>query len=81
MNPFIENEERFKILLLLVLTELNEDASALRFRTAILSSIFQTRSTLEEDETQSIGVYFQMIGRVKKLYLEAKMFFDTFAKN
>ena len=38
LNPFIEDNERFQVMLLLILSELNENASALRFRTAILSA-------------------------------------------
>ena len=82
LNPFIEDTERFQILMLLILSELNENASALRFRTAILSSIFHidTNSSVE-DENQILGPYFQMIRTVKKIYNKAKIFFDAFAQS
>ena len=83
LNPFIGDDERFQIMLLLILSELNENASALRFRTAILSAIFHMRSTNDwtEDENQILGPYFQMICRVKKIYQRAKKFFDRFDKD
>ena len=82
LNPFIEDTERFQILMLLILSELNENASALRFRTAILSSVFHidTRNSVE-DENQILGPYFQMICTVKKLYHKAKILFDAFAQS
>ena len=82
LNPFIEDTERFQILMLLILSELNENASALRFRTAILSSIFHlsTKNSVE-DENQILGLYFQMICRVKRIYNKAKAFFDVFAQS
>ena len=68
--------------MLLILSELNENASALRFRTAILSSIFRISDMNSvEDENQILGQYFQMISRVKKIYHKAKSFFDAFAQN
>ena len=83
LNPFIGDNERFQIMLLLILSELNENASALRFRTAILSAIFHMRNTNDstEDENQILGPYFQMICRVKKIYQRAKKFFDIFDQN
>ena len=82
VNSFIEDTERFQILMLLILSELNENASALRFRTAILSSIFHISDINSvEDENQILGQYFQMICRVKKIYHKAKSFFDAFAQN
>ena len=82
VNSFIEDTERFQILMLLILSELNENASALRFRTAILSSIFRISDMNSvEDENQILGQYFQMISRVKKIYHKAKSFFDAFAQN
>ena len=58
VNSFIEDTERFQILMLLILSELNENASALRFRTAIFH-ISDMNSV--EDENQILGQYFQMI--------------------
>ena len=82
LNPFIEDKERFQILMLLILSELNENASALRFRTAILSSIFHIGSNNSvEDENQILGPYFQMVCTVKKIYQRAKIFFDAFAQS
>ena len=83
LNPFIEENERFQIMLLLILSELNENASALRFRTAILSCIFHMKSSDDsaEDENQILEPYFQMICRVKKIYRKAKKFFDMFNRN
>ena len=78
VNSFIEDTERFQILMLLILSELNENASALRFRTAIFH-ISDMNSV--EDENQILGQYFQMICRVKKIYHKAKSFFDAFAQN
>ena len=82
INPFIEDPERFQILMLLILSELNENASALRFRTAILSSIFHIGSINSvEDENQILRPYFQMVCTVKKIYHKAKVFFDAFAQS
>ena len=83
LNPFIGDNERFQIMLLLILSELNENASALRFRTAILSAIFHMRNTNDSTEVENeiLGPYFQMICRVKKIYQRAKKFFDIFDQN
>ena len=44
INPIMKHNDTFKIVLLLILTELDDHSSALRFRSAILSAIFHIES-------------------------------------
>ena len=80
LTPFVKSKEKFAILLLLVLTELNESGSGLRFRNALLSSIFHMEHNSKRSDEEILGPYFEMVHRVKEMYQKGKIFFDMFSQ-
>ena len=78
INPIMKHDDTFKIVLLLILTELNENPSALRFRSAILSAIFHIES--EAQGEQAIAPFLEVVYRVKEVYKSGKRFFDLFSQ-
>ena len=79
INPIMKHDDTFKIVLLLILTELNEHSSALRFRSAILSAIFHIES--EALGEQAIAPFLEVVYRVKEVYKSGKRFFDLFSQS
>ena len=79
INPIMKHKDTFKIVLLLILTELNEHSSALRFRSAILSAIFHNES--EALGEQAIAPFLEVVYRVKEVYKSGKRFFDLFSQS
>ena len=76
INPLMKHDDIFKIVLLLILTELNEHSSALRYRSAILSSISQINSG-----DQAIAPFLEIVYRVKEVYKAGKRYFDLFSQS
>ena len=76
INPLMKHDDIFKIVLLLLLTELNEHSSALRYRSAILSSISQIHSG-----DQAIAPFLEIVYRVKEVYKAGKRYFDLFSQS
>ena len=74
LNPFLKEKNKFKIILLLLLTEMDECPVAVRFQTALLSSIFHVQLEVLDDE--AIGPYLEVVYRVKEVYKAGKKFFD-----
>ena len=70
----MKEKNKFKIILLLLLTELDEYPVAVRFQTALLSSLFHAQ--LEAFDDQGIGPYLEVVYRVKEVYKAGKRFFD-----
>lgn len=70
----MKEKKKFKIILLLLLTELDEYPVAVRFQTALLSSLFHAQ--LEALDDQGIGPYLEVVYRVKEVYKAGKRFFD-----
>ena len=79
INPIMKHKDTFKIVLLLILTELNEHSSDLRFRSAILSAIFHIES--EALGEQAIAPFLEVVYRVKEVYKSGKKFFDLFSQS
>ena len=80
LTTMVRSKEKFNILLLLVLTELNESGSALRFRNSILTSIFHIQRNSMTSDEQILGPYFEMVHRIKEIYKKGKTFFDMFCQ-
>ena len=76
INPLMKHNDIFKIVLLLILTELNEHSSALRFRSAILSSISHIHSG-----DQAIAPFLEIVYRVKEVYKAGRNFFELLTKS
>ena len=79
INPIMKHNDTFKIVLLLILTELDDHSSALRFRSAILSAIFHIES--EALGEQAIAPFLEIVYRVKEVYKSGKKFFDLFSQS
>ena len=79
INPILKQNDTFKIVLLLILTELNEHSSALRFGSAILSAKFHIES--EALGEQAIAPFLDVVYRVKEVYKLGKRFFDLFSQS
>ena len=79
INPIMKHNDTFKIVLLLILTELDEHSSAVRFRSAILSAIFHIES--EALGEQAIAPFLEVVYRVKEVYKSGKKFFDLFSQS
>ena len=80
LTPTVWSREKFPILVLLVLTELNETGSALRFRNEILASLFHTQFNGRNSDEEILGPYFEMVHKVKQIYQKGKTFFDMFSQ-
>ena len=80
LAPIVRSKELFQILLLLILTELNESGSALKFRNSILTAIFRIESNSGTSDEQILGPYFEMVHRIKEIYKKGKTFFDMFCQ-
>ena len=78
MNPFLKEKNQFKIIFLLLLTELDEYPVAVRFHTALLSAIFHMQ--VESFDEQVIAPYLEVVYRVKEVYKAGRKFFDLFSQ-
>ena len=65
--PFL-SDMNYKILYLLVLSEFNDNASSLRFRSAVLSTIFHLNSNNLGFASEILGVFFEKFTELKTLY-------------
>ena len=79
LNPFLKKKNQFKIILLLLLTELDEYPVAVRYQTALLSSIFHMQ--LEAFDEQAITPYLEVVYRVKEVYKAGRNFFDLLSQS
>ena len=78
LNPFLKEKNQFKIIFLLLLTELDENPVAVRFQTALLSAIFHMQ--LENFNEQALAPYLEVVYRVKEVYKAGRNFFDLFSQ-
>ena len=72
MLPFLENSDNHKILYLLLLTDIPENASCVRLRTALLSMIFHLESDGTQSEIDVLAPYLEMMSRMNKHYTLGK---------
>ena len=76
MLPFLENSDNHKILYLLLLTDIPENASCVRLRTALLSMIFHLESDGTQSEVDVLAPYLEMVSRMNKNYTLGKALND-----
>ena len=70
---FLENLDNDKILYLLLLTDIEENARCIRFRTTLLSMIFHIESDGTQTETDILAPYLEMVFRLKKVQVLGKL--------
>ena len=80
LSPILVRKEKFPVLLLLILTELNESGSALRFRNSILSALFHSQWDGRTPEEEILRDYLDLVHRVKEIYQKGKVFWDMFCQ-
>ena len=74
--PFLGNSDNHKILYLLLLTDIPENASCIRLRTALLSMIFHLESDGTQSEIDVLAPYLEMVSRMNKNYILGKALND-----
>ena len=77
--PFVENSDNHKILYLLLLTDIQDNATCIRLRAAILSMIFHLESDGTQSEIDILAPYLEMVSRMNKNYTLRKALFDQIA--
>ena len=65
--PFL-NDMNYKILYLLVISDFSDNASSLRFRSAVLSTIFHLNSHTLGSHSEILRVFFEKFMELKMLY-------------
>ena len=70
---FLENSGNDKILYLLLLTDIEENARCIRFQTTLLSMIFHLESDGTQTEIDILAPYFEMVSRLKKTSVLGKL--------
>ena len=65
--PFL-SDMNYKILYLLVLSDFSDNASSLRFRSAVLSTIFHLNSHTLGSHSEILRVFFEKFMELKMLY-------------
>ena len=78
LNPFLKEKNQFKIIFLLLLTDVDEYPVAVRYQTALLSAIFHMQ--VESFDEQAIAPYLEVVYRVKEVYKAGRNFFDLFSQ-
>ena len=73
---FVENSDHHKILYLLLLTDMEDNASCIRLRTALLSMIFHIESDGTQTEADILAPYLEMVSRMNKSYVLGKALLD-----
>ena len=74
--PFLGNSDNHKILYLLLLTDIPENASCIRLRTALLSMIFHLESDGTQSEVDVLAPFLEMVSRMNKNYILGKALND-----
>lgn len=75
--PFL-SDMNYKILYLLVLSDFSDNASSLRFRSAVLSTIFHLNSFTLGSQSEVLGVFFEKFMELKTLYKLGKPILNLF---
>ena len=75
--PFL-SDMNYKILHLLVLSDFSDNASSLRFRSAVLSTIFHLDSSTLGSQSKILGIFFEKFMELKTLYKTGKPILNLF---
>ena len=76
MLPFLENSDNHKILYLLLLTDIPDNASCIRLHTALLSMIFHLESDGTQSEIDILSPFMEMVSRMNKHHTLGKTMND-----